>query len=254
MLTNSLADFTNAPAGGVGSGVKLSSSATLGSRHATISNVIVINSQSGGVRCNDAGNVWNEVTITGMTISGSVQEAILYTQSNATISSNTITGITTSIGIAIGSSSNRIVISGNVIHGNTPASGTGISLGSSSNVEVYGNILSGVLTPIQFSGTNQKIYGNIGYVNAARLQSPNFALDSTGVKTVTVAHGLAAAPSLTSISVTVVQNTVVTDWAYAYIEIVSVDATNIVIGIKISTASLTGGATAFFSVLVTPPM
>ncbi len=74
--------------------------------------------------------------------------------------------------------------------------------------------------------------------------SPTFDIASTGLRTVTIAHGLAFSPSLSHIQLTVQQVTVVDDWAYNLLKADSVDATNIIAKINVSTASVTGGATA----------
>src|SRR3990167_11023737 len=76
------------------------------------------------------------------------------------------------------------------------------------------------------------------------LLSGTFAIDSMGIKTVTVAHGLVYSPALQDCQLTVVEETNVDDWTYNLLKVESVDATNIVAKINVSTASGTGGATA----------
>ena len=76
------------------------------------------------------------------------------------------------------------------------------------------------------------------------LLSGTFAIDSTGIKTITVAHGLAYTPALQDCQLTVVEDTNVDDWAYNLLKVESVDATNVVTKVNVSTASGTGGATA----------
>ena len=85
---------------------------------------------------------------------------------------------------------------------------------------------------------------------AANVQSGTFAIDSTGIKTVTIAHGLAAAPSIASCFLAVHEQTNVDDWAYNLLKVDSVDATNVTAKINVSTASATGGATARLALLV----
>lgn len=74
--------------------------------------------------------------------------------------------------------------------------------------------------------------------------SGTFAIDSTGVKTVTTAHGLTEIPAVEDIDLTVIENTNVDDWAHGYVKIESVDATNVVCKVNVTTASATGSATA----------
>jgi hypothetical protein len=82
------------------------------------------------------------------------------------------------------------------------------------------------------------------------LLSAAFAIDSTGVKTVTTAHGLSITPSIQDVQVSVTEDTNVDDWAFDLLKVESVDATNVVCKINVSTASATGSATAKLAILV----
>jgi hypothetical protein len=108
------------------------------------------------------------------------------------------------------------------------------------------------------AGTHIYVYSNTGFVTENIVLSGTFPIDSTGVKTVTVAHGLGDVPHgyrpytplKQEFQLTVVQETAVDDWAYNLLKVVSVDATNVTIKINVSTASATAGATARIGVLV----
>ncbi len=76
------------------------------------------------------------------------------------------------------------------------------------------------------------------------LLSAGFAIDSTGVKTVTTAHALTITPSAKDVSLTVIEDTDVDDWAYGFVKVESVNATNVVAKVNVTTASATGSATA----------
>lgn len=80
--------------------------------------------------------------------------------------------------------------------------------------------------------------------------SGTFAIDSTGVKTVTTAHGLSVTPDKQDVQLTVVEDTDVDDWVYGFVKIESVDGTNVVAKVNVTTQSATGGATAKLSILV----
>jgi len=82
------------------------------------------------------------------------------------------------------------------------------------------------------------------------LQSGTFAIDSTGVKTVTTPHNLLIAPALYNVQVSVIEETNVDDWAFNLLKVESVDADNVVCKINVSTASGTGSATARLALLV----
>ena len=87
-------------------------------------------------------------------------------------------------------------------------------------------------------------------ISGTALLSATFAIDSTGVKTITTAHGFRTAPALEDVQVSTVEETNVDDWAYNLLKIESVDATNVVAKINVSTASATGSATARLAILV----
>ena len=83
------------------------------------------------------------------------------------------------------------------------------------------------------------------------LQSATFAVNSTGIKTLTTAHGLSVTPAVQGeVMLTVFETTNVDDWAYNLLKVESTDATNIVAKINVSTASATGGATARLGIMV----
>jgi hypothetical protein len=129
-------------------------------------------------------------------------------------------------------------------------------------VWIYNNDLIGLAGPtIQrfTAGTHIYVYNNSGFVTENVLLSGTFAIDSTGVKTVTVNHLLGDVahtyqpwtPSKQDFMVTVVQNTAVTDWAFSLLEVTAVTSTQVTVAIKVSTASATVGATAYLGIQVT---
>lgn len=87
-------------------------------------------------------------------------------------------------------------------------------------------------------------------ISGTTLLSGTFAIDSTGIKTVTTAHGFRVAPALEDVQLSTVEETNVDDWAYDLLKIESVDATNVVAKINVSTASGSGSATARLAILV----
>jgi len=97
---------------------------------------------------------------------------------------------------------------------------------------------------ISVAGSNVIVKGNYGYVTENNVLSSTFAIDSTGVKTVTIAHGLAITPAKEDCHLTVIEETNVDDWGFDLLKVDSVDATNVTAKIHVSTASATGSATA----------
>lgn len=83
-----------------------------------------------------------------------------------------------------------------------------------------------------------------------RIVTGTVAIDSTGTKSITVAHGLLYNPSIQDIQVTPVKDTAVNDWGYDLLKVEAVDATNITIVINVNKASATAGANIKFGVSV----
>lgn len=92
--------------------------------------------------------------------------------------------------------------------------------------------------------TNLKLRNIDGYVTESNKLSATFAIDSTGTRTVTIAHGLAITPAEEDCCLTVIEDTNVDDWGFDLLKVDSVDATNVTAKIHVSTASATGSATA----------
>jgi hypothetical protein len=82
------------------------------------------------------------------------------------------------------------------------------------------------------------------------LLSATFAIDSTGVKTITTAHGLNLAPDIQDVQLTVSEVTNVDDYAFGFVKVDSVDATNVVAKVNVTTASGTASATAKLNILI----
>lgn len=84
------------------------------------------------------------------------------------------------------------------------------------------------------------------------LLSGTFPIDATGLNTLTTAHGLGTTPVLKDIQLTVVINAgdEDDDWAFDLLKVQSVDATNVVAKINVSTASASTGADARLAILV----
>jgi len=108
------------------------------------------------------------------------------------------------------------------------------------------------------AGTHIYVYLNRGYVTENLILSDTFAIDSTGVKTITVSHGLGDpahgyqpyTPGKECFQLTVVEETDVDDWRYDLLKVDSVTSTQVTIKIHVSNASATTGATARIAVLV----
>jgi hypothetical protein len=79
---------------------------------------------------------------------------------------------------------------------------------------------------------------------ANTVKSATFRIDSTGLKTITIPHGLDYAPRKEDCQISVIEETDVDDWGYTLLKVDSTDATNVIVKIYVSVASATAGATA----------
>lgn len=176
---------------------------------------------------------------------------------NTIISNNNVTNYNkhnsnSEYGIKIDNSSYNI-ISNNVLARWPDAFTYGIKEISGSDYnKINDNDLSNVGTDaiisqrIQLVGNISKelLKNNLGYKTENDILSGTFTIDSTGIKTVEIAHGLAMIPNVQNCYLSVVENTVVDDWGLDLIKVVSIDNTSVTAKIKVSKASSSAGATA----------
>lgn len=106
---------------------------------------------------------------------------------------------------------------------------------------------------VRVNNPNNRRYCEIDGELLNHVLSSTFVIDLTGVKTITIPHGLPVTPNVQDCYLTVIQNTLVDDWAYNMLKIVSTDAKNVTVKINISTASVTVGATAKLALRVGNP-
>lgn len=105
--------------------------------------------------------------------------------------------------------------------------------------------LDNTTSPVTDAGTSSRIRGVDGFATEGKSQSTTFAIDSTGVKDLTIAHGLAVVPVQGDVSLTLARNTNVSDFEIGWMRIKgNPDATNVYVQVNVTTASATGGATA----------
>lgn len=123
-------------------------------------------------------------------------------------------------------------------------------VGTSDYNIIKDNDISGAIYIITKLGINTKIKNNFGYVTENNVLSDTFAIDSAGIKTIAIAHGLAITPNVQDCYLTILQDTAVDDWSYNLLKIVSTDATNVIAKINVSVASATGRATAKLCLMV----
>ncbi len=80
--------------------------------------------------------------------------------------------------------------------------------------------------------------------------SGTFAIDSTGLKTVTISHGCSFTPEPEDIQATIVENTDVDDWWGYITKVKDITSTQLSVDVYVADDSATGGATAKVSVWI----
>ncbi|MPZ19551.1 MAG: hypothetical protein GEV06_16770 [Luteitalea sp.] len=165
-----------------------------------------------------------------------------------------ITGCGTGIEVALNNS--RAIVHGNRVTGNdkgiVSAADDGVyrdnicTDNDTSDLEfasgANNNVVCGGEVEVVSDGGTGNIFSAVkGYKTQAKL-SGTFELDSTGLKTVTIAHGLAKTPLLLQVVASLSLETAVTDFVVDFMRVHSVDATNVGLRVQVGTASATGGA------------
>jgi hypothetical protein len=107
---------------------------------------------------------------------------------------------------------------------------------------IGGDVTRNTTAGLSTAGTNDSIINVNGYVNQVTLISPDLAIDSTGSKTFIIAHGMNITPLIQDVTLTLLRNTVVTDYSINAVVVNGVDSNNISARINVATASATVGA------------
>lgn len=76
------------------------------------------------------------------------------------------------------------------------------------------------------------------------LLSDTFAVDSTGVKTLTITHGMIVKPLLRDCSIHIVKDTDVEDWVTGWMAVTASSTTTVTVKVRVDVASATANATA----------
>jgi len=155
-------------------------------------------------------------------------------------------------GVSLWEGSTYCVVEGNRCYNNANY-GVSIASGCKNNI-IQNNVFhDNGLGALFLGDPDNKVKDNEGYTTENSVLSDPFPIDSIGVKTITIPHGLDITPSKEDIAISVVEETDVDDWAYNLLKIDSVDADNVVVKINVSSASATAGATARIALRIGKP-
>lgn len=184
-----------------------------------------------------SGNYIKEVRKNGIDFTSAVKRSIV---SNNMIYNAGLDAVADRAGIHLRITTNTTVY-GNQIYLNGSATWSVYEENSSNNNVIFGNNVNKVMS---ISGASTQLFRNEGYKTENTFQSGTFSINSTGVKTVTTAHGLSKTPAAEDCIAVVLEVTNIDDWAYDWIKQDGIDATNVTFKVKVGTASATSGATA----------
>jgi len=182
---------------------------------------------------------------------GAISECLTVNGNNNSIDGLTLDGGVTGATRAIDLQSNA---SGNLISNFNllNISGTDairIQAGSDNNEFFDGIIQSGKI--INDGGVGTIIRNVKNSPTASNVISTDLAVDSTGSKVFTIAHGLSVTPALQDVALTLVQSTPsANDYTLRYLRLESTTSTNIVGRIFVDVASATPGAVVKVSALI----
>lgn len=126
---------------------------------------------------------------------------------------------------------------------NNTQQGIGIDSTADSTTIIGGRVSGNGSATLGHGGTNTNISKLRGYVNEV-FQSTQVSVASTGVKTATFTHGLAATPNIADVRVNLVRDTVVDDYTVGWVRVDGATSTTITVRVNVTAASATGGATA----------
>ncbi len=123
--------------------------------------------------------------------------------------------------------------------------GIQIDAGADNTLVVGGRVNNNNGGNVSDGGTASKFRNLNGYVNEVQnLTSGTFAIDSTGTRTFTVAHGLSVTPNIGDVTLTYCRETNVSDERIGLLKVDAVDGTNVTGRAVVTTASGTASATA----------
>jgi hypothetical protein len=142
----------------------------------------------------------SQAKVTGNYISGSGNDSsgingglVLVDSNNSIVSNNVIKGVGTNTGILIKDNSNNNIVNSNSV--NNYVTGINESVSSSGNNTITDNVVLGNTNPVSTTGTNTKVYKNMGYTT----ENKNTTSVVNGDY---VAHGLATIPNYVKLTPT----------------------------------------------------
>ena len=120
-----------------------------------------------------------------------------------------------------------------------------VASGATGNVLDANISLDPTTSHVTDAGTSTKIRNMPDVATEARTASTTFAVDSTGVKEISIAHGLAFTPAQADVQLTLARNTNVDDYDIAWLRLKgNPNSTTVFAQARVLAASATGGALA----------
>lgn len=163
-------------------------------------------------------------------------------------SAGTLASTNSSYGLIARGNGTGIITDGNVaelnfnscdVRGNT---NIGYDIRTGSNlVRIMGGSCTGNGNNVSDNGTSTIMQAVSGY-KTKNVVTGTVAIDSTGTKSFSMAHGLGFTPNTADVMLTLRRNTNVGDWSYGFFWVTSCDSVNINGQLRVLTASATTGA------------
>lgn len=122
------------------------------------------------------------------------------------------------------------------------ANGTNLWIGSGcTNTRVRGEIFGGTTANLINDGTGTSLI-NVAGITTKSKRLVQIPVDTTGLKSGSVAHQLSVTPAINDVTLTLERTSNVGDFIIGFAQITSVDATNVNYTVRVTTASPTAGA------------
>jgi len=208
----------------------------------SVSNLTVTENSTDGVRLSE--NISN-VSFNGLKSSANSRYGVYFLQTLANSSTTFVDSVIDSNNTGLFADATYVgnLNVTNTIIQNQSVRGVNINSASTANIFFTNGSLQNNPTNVQAIPASAKFTNVIGRVTK-NSGSNTFAIDSTGLKLVSITHGLSITPTLSNVTLTLGRNTTVSDYAVDFVRLVGASSTTITAEVSVGTASATGSALA----------
>lgn len=213
--------------------------------HLYMSNVVLDRNTQDGLPANTAANITgNNVSIKGNGRYG-IQQAATPADTHWRFNNLTLDGNLTNYAVTSAAADGLVEFdAASVI--NATSRGVQIANASPAKIKFRGGKISGNATNVH-TVNPQTVFSGVDGVSRRESGEAVVAVDSTGVKTLSITHGIGVAPRLSRVRLSLVRDTAVNDYAVDFLRLDGTSTSVLTVRVNVSSASATVGATALVS-------